>query len=258
MTHVRTKLHRLQAEGYATGVEVQAHYVVQDDVVDAVYNNGHRLAKAASQMYAAGRLALPFESVLVEADLGTRAAGAMLPARAMRALVWLRRATPPAVAVARIYGFATMAGRDVAFQEAQEVETTGALEDLHSMEQGADRMPRSIAANAFLFAALMANTRGIEKVRVEHDKLNKKRKTKGVPPVPAYTVVRIGTVYSGSNDGEAVEHHRHMPVHWRAGHWRSQRYGTKWSKCRDVFIEAVLVNSEDGTEPLVRPKHVRV
>ena len=69
MTPVHTKLHLLQQEGFGRDIAVQAHYVVQDDVIDAVYSNGHRLARAAEEMYAAGRLALPFDSVLVEADL---------------------------------------------------------------------------------------------------------------------------------------------------------------------------------------------
>jgi len=250
---VHTKLPRLQAEGYGRDIVVQAHYVVQDDVIDAVYSNGHRLAKAASQMYAAGRLALPFDSVLVEASLG---AGAM--ASHLRALVWLRRAPLPAIASARIFGFMTAGGQDVAFQHEHDILTSGALEDLHGMEQGDSHMPKSIAANAFLFAALMANTRGIEKVRIEHTKLNRAAAKKGKPAVPAYTMVRIGTVYSGRNDGEAVEHCRHMPVHWRAGHWRAQRFGAKWGQRRDIYIEPVLVNSEDGSEPQLRPKHVRV
>lgn len=258
MTPVHTKLHLLQQEGFGRDIAVQAHYVVQDDVIDAVYSNGHRLARAAEEMYAAGRLALPFDSVLVEADLGHRPAEGGFPARAIRALVWLRRAPPPDVAVARIFGFATIAGQTTAFQHERDVPTSGGGADLKGIDRGDDHMPKSMAANAFLFAALMANTRGIEKVRVEHTKLNAHAARKGRPQVPAYTVVRIGTVYSGRGDSEAVEHARHMPVHWRAGHWRTQRFGVKWGQRKDIYIEPVLVNSEDGTEPQTRPKHVRV
>jgi hypothetical protein len=257
MQQVHTKLHRLQGEGFAKNLTLQAHYVVQDDVINAVYENGHRLARAAAEMQQAGRLTLPFDSVLVEADLGWRAPTSRLPARTMRMLVWLRRAPPPAAAVARIYGFAHMNGQDVAFEHKHEVPTSGALEDLRGIEQDDDAMPRSIAANAFLFAALMANTRGIEKVPVEHCGLNRKRAASGKPPVPAYTTVRIGTVYNKTT-GEAVTHGRHMPVHWRAGHWRAQPCGTRRSQLKHIYIEPVLVNGDDGTQPLVRPKHVRV
>ena len=182
MQQVHTKLHRLQGEGFAKNLTLQAHYVVQDDVINAVYENGHRLARAAAEMQQAGRLTLPFDNVLVEADLGWRAPTSQLPARTIRMLVWLRRAPPPAAAVARIYGFAHMNGQDVAFEHKHEVPTSGALEDLRGIEQDDDAMPRSIAANAFLFAALMANTRGIEKVPVEHCGLNRKRAASGKPP----------------------------------------------------------------------------
>jgi len=42
------------------------------------------------------------------------------------------------------------------------------------------------------------------------------------------------------------------PVHTKLHLLQQEGFG------RDIYIEPVLVNSEDGTEPQTRPKHVRV
>lgn len=102
----------------------------------------------------------------------------------------------------------------------------------------------------------LLKTKGIIQDKIEVPaKMNKSRAATGKPLIKDHTVIRIGHVYD--RQGKAIEYNhtgRKMPVHWRAGHIRNQRFGPNRSKSYEIFIEAMLVNYTEGT-PL--PKTIK-
>lgn len=100
---------------------------------------------------------------------------------------------------------------------------------------------------ATYLAFLMLNTKGIEKEVVDMKAVNKARLKKGKPQIPVYTYIRVGTVYNREG-AEVKGGHRSMPVHWRSGHVRMQRFGKGWEDERPIFIPATLVNFSDGND----------
>lgn len=115
----------------------------------------------------------------------------------------------------------------------------------------------SLATSAI---AVLLHTKGVVTQSVSVDKkLNKARIARGKEPIRDHTVIRIGHTYN--RDGHEVQHveGQAMPVHWRAGHIRQQRYGHNWEKVRPIFIEPMLVNYVDGEDvPVPTTKEVTV
>lgn len=109
-----------------------------------------------------------------------------------------------------------------------------------------------VASLAITAVVGLLRTRGVVQERIEAPaKLNKKRAESGKAPIRDHTVIRIGHTYN--REGEKVDYKstgRHMPVHWRAGHIRNQRFGPGLSKSYEVFIEPMLVNYSDGDAPV--------
>lgn len=99
---VATRLHHLQELGYATDLDIRAHYVIQPDVVDAVFSNSARLCHAMAQARAMRRIRMSHPSVLVEVVFGRT-----------RCLTHLRWDAEAMVANARVYGLGEFAGKAV-------------------------------------------------------------------------------------------------------------------------------------------------
>lgn len=105
-------------------------------------------------------------------------------------------------------------------------------------------------AEAMSIAFLMLNTKGIDKVHVDTGKFNKARLKHGKVPLRPYSVLRIGTIYDRQGNAHSVTGSgRHMPVHWRCGHVRQQRYGKGLTESRQIFIPPCLVNYDPALSP---------
>lgn len=106
--------------------------------------------------------------------------------------------------------------------------------------------------HALVSASLLYYTQGIEKEVVDCERLNKARKKKGAPDIPAHTYIYIGRVYrSAKSDDSASERFdvRKSPIpHWRRAHVRSVRYGQGRKQVKFVRIEARMV-AWDGKGP---------
>lgn len=106
-------------------------------------------------------------------------------------------------------------------------------------------------------AVLFTHIGGLERTAITPDaKLNKARVKRGNPPIPTHTRVSIGHYYDRSGNAHSASG-RHVSIHMRAGHVRSQRHGPKNSLTKKVWIAPVLVNYKDGTDLSVpKPKIV--
>jgi hypothetical protein len=113
------------------------------------------------------------------------------------------------------------------------------------------------SVRALGIALLMLNNKSVAKEHIDTQSLNKARMKNNKLPIPAYTVLKIGTIYD--RHGKAVSNPtgRHMPVHWRCAHIREQRYGPGYSKVRPILIAATLVNFDSDTDidKVPVPKH---
>jgi hypothetical protein len=117
------------------------------------------------------------------------------------------------------------------------------------------------AVKALCALVVLMHTRGVAKEVIEiNPRFNKCRVQAGRPPIQDHTVIKIGHVYDRSgNQVEYRQSGRTMPVHWRSGHYRMQRYGTKLSMERKIFIEPMLVNYVEGEDtPTPKIKEVTV
>lgn len=113
-------------------------------------------------------------------------------------------------------------------------------------------------SKALCALTVLLGTKGIDREVIEVDrKLNNSREKSGKQRISDHTVVRIGHVYSRSGEKVKYIHStgsgRSMPVHWRAGHVRRQRYGTGLEKSYDLWIEPMLINYIEG-EKKPQPK----
>jgi len=106
----------------------------------------------------------------------------------------------------------------------------------------------------------LLRTRGVVQDRIEAPaKLNKSRAAAGKTLIRDHTVLRIGHVYDRAGNQVAYNPTgRTMPVHWRAGHVRNQRFGPQLSKSYEVFIDPMLVNYVEGDTVPVPVKEVTV
>lgn len=109
-------------------------------------------------------------------------------------------------------------------------------------------------AIAFGTMLLLLHTKGIAQDVIRPDaKLNKSRASSGKRTISDHTLVHIAYVYDKQGNRVPYTTGRHMPVHWRSGHFRDQRYGPGYGKVRRIFIDAMLINYVDGG-PKPRPK----
>lgn len=105
-------------------------------------------------------------------------------------------------------------------------------------------------SKAICALTVLLGTKGIERETIKVDtKLNKCREKSGKQKISDHTVIRIGHTYSRS--GEQVKYNygasgRSMPVHWRAGHIRNQRFGPGLEKSYELWIEPMLINYVEG------------
>jgi hypothetical protein len=125
-----------------------------------------------------------------------------------------------------------------------------AAEDLRQANLDETMWTTSCALTA---AIALLRTKGVVQDKIEAPaKLNKSRIASGKAPIRDHTVIRIGHTYDRA--GNAVAYNssgRTMPVHWRAGHIRNQRFGPGLSKSYQVFIEPMLINyTEDDKVPV--------
>jgi len=115
-------------------------------------------------------------------------------------------------------------------------------------------------ATALSAVVALLRTKGVKLEHIEAPaKLNKSRVASGKAPISDHTVIRIGHLYD--REGNQVKYAptgRHMPVHWRAGHIRNQRFGPGLAKSYEVFIEPMLINYEEGTDVPAPVKEVTV
>lgn len=116
--------------------------------------------------------------------------------------------------------------------------------------------------DALCAMVLLLHTKGVVADRIEVPaKFNKSRTASGKPIIQDHTVLRIGHVYNRSGDQIKFvpgQSGRTMPVHWRAGHWRNQRFGEKLSKARMTWIDPMLINYVEGDAPIPKPKEVTI
>lgn len=114
--------------------------------------------------------------------------------------------------------------------------------------------------DALCAMVLLLHTKGVEQDRiiVPH-KMNKARIGSGKGTIQDHVLVRIGHTYTRT--GERIEYNksgRVMPVHWRAGHIRRQRFGTNLEKSYDLWIDPMLINYEEGDVPKPKTKEITV
>lgn len=111
-----------------------------------------------------------------------------------------------------------------------------------------------------LAVLLMLHTKGIAVDKEERpERLNKSRVAAGKPSIPEHRIVRIGHVYD--RKGEKKDYNsscKSMPVHWRSGHIRHQRFGKNLERSYELYIEPMLINYVDGPEPAMPVKKVKV
>jgi hypothetical protein len=114
-----------------------------------------------------------------------------------------------------------------------------------------------VSVKALAIALLMLNNRSVAKEHVDTTPLNRARMKNNKLPIPAYTVLKIGTIYDRHGRSVSNPTGRHMPVHWRCAHIREQRYGPGFTKVRPILIAATLVNFQSDTDidKVPVPKH---
>lgn len=69
----------------------------------------------------------------------------------------------------------------------------------------------------------------------------------------AYDRIVLGPKIAPRSSGEFAETGRHMPTHWRRGHFRNQPFGEGRSQRRLLWIEPVLVRAEEAVAADSKP-----
>lgn len=112
-----------------------------------------------------------------------------------------------------------------------------------------------IVGRLLSIAYVVTNIRGIVREEVVSERLNKKRRQAGKEPVPTYSLLRIGHVYTSTGEKlKYVQSNSPMKIHMRRGHTRHQRYGEGLSETKLIYIEPVLVNYHGGAAPEIKIK----
>lgn len=105
-------------------------------------------------------------------------------------------------------------------------------------------------------ALILLNTGGIKREVVQCEpRLNKARAKHGKAPIPEYTVIQIGKVYTSSGAEQTYDERKSPRVHIRRAHNRHVRTGKGRTGTKLVHIPAVLVNFDPATGE--KPKQKR-
>lgn len=125
---------------------------------------------------------------------------------------------------------------------------------LDSISSAVQKRDAHVGMYGYLCATLIYNTQGIEREKVECEKLNKKRKASGKPSIAQHHYLYIDRVYrsSDSADGtsEKYDERKHPRPHWRKAHVRGVRHGKGRTEIRLVKIEArIIAWNGKGPEP---------
>lgn len=128
------------------------------------------------------------------------------------------------------------------------------------IQEAYDKMAHWVARVIQRLASLayvITNIQGVEREVIESERLNKQRVKSDKPPVPTYTLLRIGHAYKQS--GEVIKYDRSAStglrqVHMRRGHTRNQRFGAGLTETKLIYIEPVLVNYHGGEAPQIKVK----
>jgi hypothetical protein len=242
--NVSTRFHVLQelTEGdlLIAWMAQAAHYSIGADVVDMLTRED--VGRSIRAMIEAGIARLPHAPILIEYS----AVGTMV-----RRFVLLNEAEDGFSAEC-----ATLVRDQMADISPSKVRVTLTGDHGLSVGRHSDLNEAHAVAFAAAIALLMLNVKGIDKELIETAKLNQARVKRGRIPVPAHTVVRIGTNYDRSGRALSAGSRGPMPVHMRAGHTRMQACGPEHADRKPIYIPPVLVNyREDGVMP-VAPKRL--
>lgn len=97
---------------------------------------------------------------------------------------------------------------------------------------------------AVRLAVLMTHIAGLEReVHEAPVKLNKARAKQGKIPIHHHEYIHVGKVYDSAGRAHSrTGTGRHMPIHMRAGHSRTQRFGKGLEESKLIWIPPVIVN----------------
>lgn len=128
------------------------------------------------------------------------------------------------------------------------------MDDIEAIAEVASRKDTHLGLYAFICATLIYNTQGIERERIECDKLNKKRKASGKPSIAQHHYLYLDRVYRSSaaedNTSERYDERKHPRPHWRRAHVRGVRYGVGRTNTKQMAIPARIVAwNGKGPEP---------
>ena len=256
-------------------------FCISEELVDLAV--GDPMGASANALVRAGKTRLPYPEMVVEMDVG-RVAIVETGIERMRVFVYMKQTSPEElmdVVVCRRVGNGPGAHTilPVGVYQARPKEfvlPTDDGPDKFGIEMGMsipfinepisllerpnyDRIYEvsgsedgTAAALAMIVALLLMHTRGVEREAITPAKLNKARRKSGKSEVPTHTVLRIGTVTRRDGTTYTYKHDPNtkvMPVHWRRGHYRMQKYGPGWSMEREIYIEPMIVNYVEGETP---------
>lgn len=229
---IHTKLHKIiETVGHeAAFLENIPHFVVDQSALDMAMRAD--VQRCIEAMIEADVAHLPLNPMLIEFSVIETA---------RRFVVLSEKAGGFMASVATLYPAALMIGEKPSFVtlEHDQITVTGGA--------GSDGEAAGVAV---AMALLLINTRGISKDVVECGRLNKARVARGQPAIPAYSLLRIGTVYDSDGKGVASGGTRCVAPHLRSGHARQQPYGEGRTLRRYQWIPPVIVNFDpSGPEP---------
>jgi hypothetical protein len=130
-------------------------------------------------------------------------------------------------------------------------EPSAALDEVSEVIQ---RRDAHVALYAFICATLIYNTQGIEKERIDCEKLNKKRRASGKPTIAQHHYLYIDRVYRSTkaedSSSEKYDERKHPRPHWRRAHVRGVRFGKGRTEIKPMKIPARIVAwNGKGPEP---------
>lgn len=128
------------------------------------------------------------------------------------------------------------------------------ITDLDQIDQPTAKQEASedhfYVGRAIAYTLLVTNMRGIEKEVIEPTRLNKARALRGQPAIPPHTVLRLGHIYDRKGRSISVNEarRRQMPMHFRKGHTRQQRFGKGLEESKLIYIQPCIVNFDPASE----------
>lgn len=121
----------------------------------------------------------------------------------------------------------------------------------HRPSKDADDLDMWSACYGLSKLCVQLSTKGFEQSVIEPpSKLNDNRVKKGKPPIPPFTVIKIGHYYNSSGERQEYDERNPVKVHWRRGHIRGVWCGVGDERhLEDRYINPCLVNYQAGDEP---------